>query len=142
MDPFSITVGAITLAHTCAKIVKTLHKTLESIQDAPESVNTLLGRCRALQITLGRVDVLSTQLDESRRSYLDSQIDGKRCKETIESLQSLVTSVGTVKEGFGQSFSAKMAWIRKEKDALKFAEKLERERNDIAFAMGMITVYV
>ncbi|KAI9882666.1 MAG: hypothetical protein M1823_005592 [Watsoniomyces obsoletus] len=142
MDPFSITVGAITLAHICAKIVKTLHTTLESIQDAPEAVHTLLGRCRALQITLGRVDVLSTQLDQNRRSFLDSQIDGKRCKDTIESLEGLVISVGTVKEGFGHSFGAKMAWIRKEKEALKLAGHLERERNDIAFAMGMITVEI
>jgi len=138
MDPLSL-VSLVTLVFQTVTI---LHNTLESIREAPDALSDLLSRTKSLQIMLHRLDNVRERLNPDRRQALNGMWDENRCRDTVETLHSLVLKIAFKKgEVFkGDGVLSRIQWVLRKCTAEKLAERLQVHKQDIISALVVLSL--
>ena len=136
MDPFSITVGAITLAGAIKKAVGGI-KRLKAIQDAPQELQDLLTELSQFEIILQAIEDTANP-SESENSSLETLLGGAKVKmvEWESLVEYRLTQAGE------SSKVDRLRWIGSSKDIDRLRWQLRDIRASLDVIIGVRTRYV
>ncbi len=127
MDPFSITVGAVSLVDTSQKTAKSLIKLLRSIKHAPEELLELLEEVDKVEADLEEVKTAVTTAERSSRALdllLKSiELDLLRLNQLIHFELVKASEKLEVR---------RIAWVTQKSTVLELTKKLRTRRHEIA----------
>lgn len=136
MDPFSITVGAITLAGATKKAIGGISR-LKALRDAPEELHDLLAELSQFEEVLEAIQD-TVHPSESTDSTLEILLSS--AKDKIVEFDSLIeyrlTQAGT------SSKVDRLRWIESHKDVDRLREQLKVIRANLDVIIGARTRYV
>ncbi|KAI9717673.1 MAG: hypothetical protein M1812_004618 [Candelaria pacifica] len=139
MDPISAAASILGVAGACVSIVKTIHKLIETLKEAPDALADLLYRTKSLSIVLNLLVPYEQRLNkEEKRLYL-AAFDTKRCYNTLDSLQVVIENLTPTAAGWMDGVIQKAKWAKYKGDAEKLVERLKEHKDDANLALTAIT---
>ena len=137
MEPFSITVGAISLAGAAKKVTGSVIKRLKALRDAPEELQDLLAELSQFEEILQAIQDAADP-SETTHSPLETLLG--TAKDKILELNSLIeyrlTQAGT------SSKVDRLQWTQNQKDVDKLRKQLKNTRDNLDVILSLRTKYV
>ena len=137
MDPFSLTVGAITLAGAAKNAIGGISHLITALRDAPEELQDLQAGLSQFEEIL-RVIQDTTRLSENAGSSLEPLIG--RAKDKIVELDSLIEY--TLTQAGSSHKVDRYQWKQSQKDVDKLRKQMNDIRADLDIIFGVRTTYV
>ena len=133
MDPFSITLGAITLASATKKAIGGI-KRLKALRDAPEELQDLLSELSQFEVVLQAIED-TAHLSDSVDSSLETILDGAKNKmvEWESLVENRLTQAGS------SSKVNRLQWIESEKEISRLRGQLKDIRANLDIIIGVRT---
>jgi hypothetical protein len=137
MDPFSLTVGILTMLEAGGNIGRGLKKVV-ALRKAPDILLALNNEVVDLQIVIEDVDDLLRQHEEIALGPTRSLCQAlERSKETLSRLESLIFYELTMTKG-GELRLDRSVWLRKEHDVLELRDRTRADRLHLLSALGVL----
>jgi hypothetical protein len=139
----------IGLAASLITIVQLLQRTCETLKDAPDALEQVLGQANSLSALLKRLESIEQLLSPDRKQFLATQFDRSACSSTVQDLKALADKIVPAKHsgeksGFRATIPADLAlksrvsWFLKESKARKLSERMKAMCERIANATDQI----
>ena len=137
MDPFSLTVGILTMLEAGGKIGRGLKKVI-ALRKAPDILLALNNEVIDLQIVVEDVDDLLRQHKQIALGHTRSLYQAlERSKETLLRLESLISYELTTTKGREPRLD-RSVWVRKEHDILELRDRTRADRFHLLSALGVL----
>jgi len=140
-DPFSITVGALTLLDTAGKIGKFLKKVV-GLRNAPSILLALNNETEKLHLVVQRVSELLQRHSEALGQAPDDGLtqELEKVQWTLLEFEKLISYDLTVIQGDDSRLRLdKSAWLTAEADLQRLKDRIRADKSDLTLALNLFT---
>jgi hypothetical protein len=144
-DPLSIITGCATLTGLALRACRLLTEVVESIQDAPSEIRTILIELKSVEAVTAHISRLCTNPDPNRHPWPDNWLSDveaaiDECQNSVMDLMNLArrwreqnpSSFGRALNGF--------RWSLRERDVVAYKRKLDSSKATLIMLLGTWTM--
>ncbi|KAF8253655.1 hypothetical protein K440DRAFT_673024 [Wilcoxina mikolae CBS 423.85] len=145
VEPISIVTGCATLIGLALRTCKLLNEIVESIQDAPSEIRTILADLKSVEAATAHISQLCANPDSNQNSWPNNWLSDVEAaiEECLNSVMDLMNLARRWKEqkasAFGKALNG-FRWSLRERDVMTYKRRLDSSKATLIMLLGTWTM--